>query len=53
MNNKKKTIRLKTTVFNARRTKASIKSANKIETEARKNSDRKLREELVVHRNSI
>ena len=53
LNNKKKTIRLKTTVFNARRTKTSIKSANKIENEARKNSDRKLREELVVHRNSI
>ncbi len=57
LNNQKKTIgpknKKKTNVFNAIRMKTSIKTANKIETEGKKNSQRKLREELVVHRNSI
>jgi hypothetical protein len=57
LNNQKKTIgpknKKKTNVFNAIRMKTSIKNANKIETEGKKNSQRKLREELVVHRNSI
>ena len=57
LNNQKKTNglknKVKTTVFNARRVKTSIKNANKIETEGKKKSQRKLREELVVHRNSI